>query len=218
MTKIKPRVLPDQSEVTVLVHGIWMQGFMMEVMSRRLVAQGFRTVTFSYDFLNKTPAQNSQDLHRRIGETGARRINLVGHSLGGIVILHLLNQFPDTPVGKMVLIGSPVKGSYVAGRLNQSPVLRPLLGRSAQNGLLGGAPALAADIPCGIITGSGRMGIAAVLYPAGDDSDGVVRDSETMLEKATDRISVPRSHTGMIFSSTCADYVANFLNFGRFRV
>ena len=191
---------------------------MMEVLSRRLIGHGFRTDTFSYDFLNKSPEENAQDLYRHIGETGARRVNLVGHSLGGIVILHLLNQFPDAAVGKVVMIGSPVKGSYVAGRVSQSAVLRPLLGRSAQKGLLGGAPALTADIPCGIITGSGRMGIAAVLYPPGDDSDGVVRNSETVLEKATDRISVPRSHTGMIFSGTCADYVANFLNFGRFRV
>lgn len=218
MQSTQPRVLPDQDEVTVLVHGIWMQGFMMEVLSRRLAAQGFRTMTFSYDFLTNTPEQNAQNLYRRIGETGACRVNLVGHSLGGIVILHLLHQFPDTPVAKMVLIGSPVKGSYVASRVNQSAVLRPLLGRSAQKGLLGGAPALEADIPCGVITGSGRMGIAAVLYSAGDDSDGVVRNSETLMDKATDSICVPRSHTGMIFSSTCAAYVANFLNFGRFRV
>ncbi len=206
-----------QDEVTVLVHGIWMHGLMMSVMSKRLRALGFRTTTFSYDFLKKTPAENACELHRRIGELGVNRVNLVGHSLGGIVILHLLDQFPDLPVGKTVLIGSPVKGSYVASRIHGSTVLRRLLGQSAQGGLLGGAPQFNNSRPLGIITGSGRFGIAAILYPAGDDSDGVVRNQETLIDNATDRICIPSSHSGMIFSRKCAVYVAHFLRVGRFR-
>ena len=214
-----PRIIPDQDEATVLVHGIWMSGFMMSVMSKRLDTLGFRTVTFSYNFLNNSPAENARDLYRRIGELGASRVNLVGHSLGGIVILHLLDQYPKLRVGKIVLIGSPVKGSYVARRVNDNRVLRPLLGRSIDGGsLLDGAPQFKRDTPLGIITGSGQMGLAALLYPAGDDSDGVVRNSETMIDNATDRIELPHSHSAMIFSGKCADYVANFLNLGRFRL
>ncbi|MFK8083147.1 MAG: esterase/lipase family protein [Granulosicoccus sp.] len=214
----KPRIHPRQDEVTVLVHGIWMQGFMMTAMSKRLESLGFRTVTFSYDFLNNSPTENACDLRRKIGELGARKVNLVGHSLGGIVILHLLDQFQDLAVGKVVLIGSPVKGSYVAKRVHENRVLRPLLGKSADGGLLDGAPLFRGDRPLGVITGSGRMGLLAVLYPAGDDSDGVVRDSETLIENAADRVCIPSSHSAMIFSNTCADYVANFLNLGRFRL
>ena len=201
----------------MLIHGIWMQGFMMSVMSKRLETLGFRTATYSYDFLSNSPVENAQDLYRRIGELGARRVNLVGHSLGGIVILHLLHQFPELAVGRIVLIGSPVNGSYVARRVNENRLLRPLLGRSADSGgLLDGAPRYEGDRPLGIITGSGQMGLAALLYPAGTDSDGVVRNSETMIENATDRISVPSSHSTMIFSGACADHVADFLNLGRF--
>lgn len=191
---------------------------MMSVMSNRLQSLGFRTVTFSYDFLNNSPAENARDLYCRIGELGARRVNLVGHSLGGIVILHLLEQFQDVAVNKVVLVGSPVKGSYVAKRVHANRVLRPLLGKSANGGLLEGAPQFKGDRPLGIITGSGSIGLLAVLYPAGDDSDGVVRDSETMIENATDRICIKSSHSAMIFSGKCADLVANFLNLGRFRL
>lgn len=215
----KPRITPSQEEVTVLIHGIWMQGFMMSVMSKRLETLGFRTVAYSYDFLNNSPVENAHDLYRRIGELGARRVNLVGHSLGGIVILHLLDQFPELAVGRIVLIGSPVNGSYVARRVHDNRMLRPLLGRSiASGGLLDGAPRYQGDRPLGIITGSGQMGLAALLFPAGANSDGVVRDSETMIENATDRVRVRRSHSAMIFSGKCADYVANFLNVGRFRL
>jgi len=212
------RKLPDQNELTVLVHGIWMHGFMMAVLGRRLSALGFRTTTFSYGFLRRSPEENARELYQRIGEHQAQRVNLVGHSLGGIVILHVLHQFPDLAVNKIVLLGSPVKGSYVARRIYANRLLRPLLGKSANGGLLDGAPAYAGDRPLGVITGSGSMGLTSVFYPTGENSDGVVKKCETWIESATDRISVPRSHSAMIFSSDCALLVANFLNLGRFRL
>lgn len=211
----RPPLAPD--EITVLVHGLWMQGVFMKVMGRMLEAHGFRTHSVSYDFLNNSPEDNARTLFDRIGELGARRVNLVGHSLGGIVILHFLHQFPDTPIGKVVLIGSPVRGSYVAKRIHRNRVLRPFLGRSTEKGLLGGAPRFAGHVPLGIITGSGQLAMSALLYPSGDKSDGVVRETETIIENATDRISVKKSHSSMIFSRHCAELVANFLTFGRFR-
>jgi len=209
--------MPPQDEVTVLVHGIWMQGFMMIVMEKRLRALGFLTAAFSYDFLNQTPAANAQDLHRRIGELGARRVNLVGHSLGGIVILNFLDQFPDVSIGKVVLIGSPVRGSVVAKHVHENPILRPFLGKSA-DGLLEGAPRFKGRMPLGIITGSGRLGLLSLLYSVGRHGDGVVQANETLIDTATDRINVPYSHSGLIFSRKCADYVGTFLMLARFRI
>ncbi|NND89906.1 MAG: alpha/beta hydrolase [Granulosicoccus sp.] len=206
--------VPEQ--VTILVHGIWMQGALMRVMGKMLEARGFRTHSVSYDFLKYSPAENAHALFAEIRQLGARRINLVGHSLGGIVILHLLHEHPELAIDKVVLIGSPVKGSYVARRIYDAPLLRPLLGRSVEKGLLGGAPDFTAGRPLGIITGRGKLGITALLYPTGDDSDGVVRESETLIENATDRVNLPMSHSTMIFSRKCTDYIARFLTQGRF--
>jgi len=211
------RYVPSRDQVTILVHGIWMQGPLMQMMGRMLKAKGWRTKAVSYDFLSNTPAENAQYLYDEIGLLGAKKVNLVGHSLGGIVILHLLHQFPDLDIEKVVLIGSPVKGSSVARQVHKVPILRPLLGRSVEKGLLGGAPAFTANRPLGIITGKGRFGLTALLYPTGDDSDGVVLESETLLENATDRVSILASHSTMIFSRQCAEYVATFLATGRFR-
>ncbi len=211
----KAPLSPDQ--ITVLVHGIWMKGVVMRVMGKMLEARGYRTHSVSYDFLEQTPAENARRLHDEIGALGARRINLVGHSLGGIVILHLLHQYPELAIDKVVLIGSPVRGSYVARRVHESPALRRLLGRSIEKGLLGGAPDFTTNRPLGIITGNGKLGISALLYPVGEESDGVVRESETLIDNATDRICLPLSHSTMIFSRQCTDYVAHFLTYGRFR-
>lgn len=189
----------------------------MKALGRMLESYGFRTHSVNYDFLTNTPADNARSLHAVIGELGARKINLVGHSLGGIVILHLLHEFPDTPVGKIVLIGSPVRGSYVARRMHKYRMLRPLLGRSTEKGLLGGAPKFAGNHPLGIIIGQGRLSASAFLFPSGDDSDGVVRESETYIENATDRAWVEKSHSTMLFSRHCARLVANFLTYARFQ-
>jgi pimeloyl-ACP methyl ester carboxylesterase len=191
---------------------------MMAVMRKRLAALGFRTTTFSYGFLRNSPAENARDLYQSISGYDARRVNLIGHSLGGIVILHLVDQFPDLAINKIVLLGSPVRGSYVARQIYSNRLLRPLLGKSVDGGLLDGAPAYNSERPLGIITGSGSMGITSVFYPTGENSDGVVKKCETWIETATDRINVPRSHSAMIFSNRCAQLVANFLNQGRFRV
>jgi len=74
----------NKDEVTVLVHGIWMHGLLMAVLARRMRLMGFQTKTFSYDFLTNTPAINAQNLRRKIDKLGVARVNLVGHSLGGI--------------------------------------------------------------------------------------------------------------------------------------
>lgn len=201
----------------MLVHGLWMQAPFMRIMGKMLEAKGFRTKAISYDFLKKTPEQNAEVLYNEIGLLGAKKINLVGHSLGGIVILHLLHRFPDLEVDKVVLIGSPVKGSEIAQRVHRMPLLKPLLGRSVEKGLLGGAPPFAFNRPLGIITGKGTFSASALIFSAGEDSDGVVQECETVLDNVTDRVSLPLSHSALIFSRRCTEYVAQFLLTSRFR-
>ncbi|MFK7854024.1 MAG: esterase/lipase family protein [Granulosicoccus sp.] len=215
-----PFIRSDASgeNMTILVHGLWMHGIMMSVLGRFLEQRGFKTHSVTYDFLNQTPAANARVLWREIQALGARRINLVGHSLGGIVILHFLQQFPQAPVGSVVLIGSPVKGSYVAGRLHRYKLFRGFLGRSVEQGLLGGVPDYEGTWPLGIITGSGGISVSSLFLPANERSDGVVREQETIIDKATERIIVKKSHSAMVFSRQCASLTANFLRYGRFNI
>lgn len=203
-------------EPIVLVHGIWMHGIVMRVMAQYLRRQGFQTHELSYDFLQRSPAENADRLAERIEALNASRVHIVAHSLGGIVTLHLLDRHPELAIGKVVLLGSPARGSGVARQLYANPLLRPLLGRSVESGLLGGAPAWRGDRPLGVINGSGKLGLSQLLYGSGEDSDGVVAASETLHDAATDSAVVPRSHSTMLFSRTCAELVGRFVRSGSF--
>jgi len=207
---------PPPGELIVLVHGIWMHGAVMKIMAQHLSRRGFRTLSLSYDFLGRSPADNADALAERLRTLDVQRLHIVAHSLGGIVTLHLLDRHPGLPVDKVVLLGSPVRGSGVARQVYANVWLRPLLGRSVEAGLLGGAPAFPRGRPLGVINGSGRVGITGLLYPPGERSDGVVAAAETLEDEATDRVTVPRSHSTMLFSRTCADLVASFVRNGRF--
>ena len=212
----KIRKASSRDEITILVHGIWMHGTFMRVMGKMLQSAGLNTHLVSYDFLRSSPAENAAKLHEEITALNVKTIHLVGHSLGGIVILHILKAFPDLPLGKVVLIGSPVRGSHVAKSIHKNVFLRPLLGRSVEDGLLGGAPDYAIDRPLGIITGSGVLGLSALLYPSGENSDGVVKHSETQLKNVSDQVNIPYSHSVMIFSKQCAAHVVRFIQTGSF--
>ena len=213
----RSRSVPRDAPV-VLVHGIWMHGLVMRVMSRQLERRGHRTLRVSYDFLGRSPLENAERLGREIRAwVGDETVHLVGHSLGGIVVLHLLHRHPELVVGRVVLLGSPVRGSAVARRVHENRLLRPLLGRSTEGGLLGGAPSDAGGREIGVITGRGRFGLAALVYPSGEEGDGVVAERETLLEDVAERVSVSGSHSSLIFSRECAALVARFLETGSFR-
>lgn len=206
----------------VLVHGIWMHGIAMAPMSARMTRLGHRTRLFSYDFLRRTPAENGDalaDFCRALDDDQPERapVHLVAHSLGGIVVLHCLDRHPDLPVERVVLLGSPVRGSEVARRVHANDLLRPLLGRAGEGGLLGGVPEFAGRQELGVITGSGRFGLSALLFPLDEDGDGVVGASETVIENAAERVNLPISHSSLMISAQAAELAARFVERGRFR-
>ncbi len=207
---------PKGKDAVVLVHGIWMNGLMMSYLAKQLSKRGFDSFTISYRSLKDAPAENAERVYELIKSLPNERIHLVGHSLGGIVLLHLLDRYKDIPDGRVVLIGSPVRGSAFAKQLASNKWSTLLLGRSTEAGVLGGAPVSKDERELGIIRGTIRLGAAALVRKPGETNDGVVSESETMINGANDYIDLPLSHSMLIFSRRSADLIAQFLNHGRF--
>jgi pimeloyl-ACP methyl ester carboxylesterase len=206
-----------ESEMVVLVHGLWVHGLVMELMRRRVARCGYRALAYSYPSMRLTLAENAERLARYCRSITAPRLHFVGHSLGGLVILHMLERSPGLPPGRAVLLGSPVAGSLAARRLARLPGGRAALGRSA--------PEWRDTVPAG--SGSGReIGVIAGRLPVGigrvvapdlpAPSDGVVSVAETRLPVAHHHVVMKVNHFGMLVSPAVARQICAFLRDGAF--
>jgi len=203
-------------ELVVLVHGIWMKGLEWRLMARRLRREGHEVRIFRYPSLGSAPADNARRLARFIAAAEAQRVHLVAHSLGGILVLHLLAADADLPPGRVVLIGTPAAGSRLARRLNAFLPGRWLLGRSVDQGLLGDVPAWRGGRDLGIIAGDLSLGVGRLIGGVATPNDGTVAVEETRVQGATDFRIIHGSHLGLLFLADTATAVAHFLARGRF--
>jgi len=207
----------DNTETVVLVHGLWMHGTVMHWFARRLRRQGYRVEVFSYRSLLRTPTENADHLVRRLEQMTTPVVHLVGHSLGGIVLLHVLDRYADLKPGRLVLLGSPVKGSLVAANIARIPLLRQvLLGRSVHQGLLGGCPKFAGQRELGVICGDQPFGFGRLFTRTREPNDGTVLVRETRVDRARQCLEIPATHTSLLFSSLAAQQTGRFLANGQF--
>jgi pimeloyl-ACP methyl ester carboxylesterase len=209
--------------VVVYVHGLWLRGYEATLLRRRLAAAlGAEVLAFSYPSVRQSTAENAAALARYLATVRAERLHLVAHSLGGLVILRMFESGSfegelTLPPGRIVFMGSPVRGSDAARRLIRLPLGAALLGRTAGEVLVtprerrwGGAREL------GVIAGELAVGAGRLLGPMAGANDGTVLVRETDLPGATEQIRLRVSHSGMPFSSTVARQVTAFLRDGRF--
>jgi pimeloyl-ACP methyl ester carboxylesterase len=203
-------------EAVVLVHGIWMNGLEFWRLRRKLERAGYECHIFKYHVWGKSLADTATRLHEFVAAIDAPVVNFVGHSLGGLVLLHLFEQFPFNSKGRIVLLASPVNGSAVARRLAGTRWTRWLMGQSMARGLTGDAPPWRGWQDIGTISGTFPIGMGLIVGGPDLPHDGTVSVEETLLRGATDSIIVPVSHLAMLFSSEVAQQVITFLRAGKF--
>ncbi|MDE2296501.1 MAG: alpha/beta fold hydrolase [Gammaproteobacteria bacterium] len=172
---------------------------------------------FHYHSVAASVSENAAVLARFIETLGEETIDLVGHSLGGVVILALLERAPPRPAGRAVLLGAPVQGSRAAHGLARWPGGRGILGRAIAEAVLDARPrTLALTREVGVIAGTVPYGLGRLVARLPEPNDGVVLVEETRLAGARDHIELPVNHSGMLFSRAVADQAAAFLESGRF--
>ena len=203
--------------ITVLVHGLWMHGVVMEFQCWSLQRMGFNAVTYSYPTMRLTLTENAARLAQFARTLAAPRIHWVGHSLGGLVILRMLERESAIPPGRVVLVGAPYAGSHAGRVLARRSWGARALGRSLSEWFNLVKPAQFPGREIGVIAGTRSFGLGRVVAPnLPRPNDGVVTVEETAMPGACDRVLLAVSHTGMLLSRSVAHQTGVFLRDGAF--
>ena len=156
-------------------------------------------------------------LRQLIARIDAPQVHLLGHSLGGLIVLRFLQRHAMAQPGRVVFLGTPCAGSSVARRLARWKVGRKMLGPVACEELLqSGSTRWDQPRELGIIAGTWPVGLGQLLLTFPDANDGTVAVSETDLPGAKERLCLPVTHSGMLLSARVAREAGSFLQHGRF--
>jgi pimeloyl-ACP methyl ester carboxylesterase len=211
-------------DLVILVHGLWMSGLELVSLKNRLNGDHwFQAVPFSYPSVSGSMLDHVKELRGFAQSQQAERMHFVGHSLGGLVVLNLLEATADLPPGRAVLLGSPLQGSRAAQGLARWPLGKAMLGITMRDEFLPAGDKAARTTrewndrrEVGVIAGSSGFGLGRFVAKLDGENDGTVMVEETRLPGARDHLVLPVTHTGMLFSSEVARQTAAFLRNGRF--
>lgn len=214
----------SNKQCVVLLHGWGRTDKSMLVISLALQHAGYEVVNINYPSNDKPIDQLSeQAVSQGIEQCqalGADTIHFVTHSLGGILVRHYFKQHTLENLGRVVMLGTPNKGSEVIDMYRKLYLFRQLAGPA---GLALGTSE--SDVPntlgavsfeLGVIAGSKSINPFLSLLLPGDD-DGKVSVSSTKVEGMTDFIALPTTHPTMLISPSVIKQTLHFLDVGSFQ-
>jgi pimeloyl-ACP methyl ester carboxylesterase len=195
----------------VLAPGLWFPRAVMALLAGRLAKRGYGAHIFAYSGRRPYDA-NVEALARFAREKSF----FVGHSLGGVLILDMLNRHPEVQADAAVLLGAPVRGCLTGRRLGAAAVGRWMLG--ACHPLWDEHPARwTRGAPLGVVAGTRSLGLGRALGGLPGLNDGVVCVEETAVDGMTERALVREGHSMLVMSRTVGDLIDRFLQSGRFK-
>jgi len=202
-------------KAVILVHGLWMGGWAMQGLRLLLSRRGYAATALDYRSMGQGLDEHARRLAARIAELRRPAIHLVGHSLGGLVILRYLRAYGEQHTGRIVLLGTPARACMAGLRLGNLAAGERLLGASRD--IWRSLPDdYRPQCELGVIAGSRPWGLGRLVMRLPGTNDGVVRLEETEVAGMRDRIVLPVSHSGMLVSARVARQVAAFLERGVF--
>lgn len=172
---------------------------------------------FYYRTVGRDLEKNAERLNNFLSKyVEGETVHLVAHSLGGLVVRRLLHDFPQQRPGRVVTLGTPHQGSYVAQRASRSGLLRRMLGMSLP-ALLGVLPPWGGGRELGALAGTLSFGLGWLFRGVPRPNDGTVAVVETQLPGMSDHLVLRASHFGLLYSRRAATQVEHFLRHGEFQ-
>lgn len=217
----KEQTLPSMSgRAVILVHGIIRSSKSFAGMALALNRDGATVVGFDYPSTRVSIPQAAQYLHRVIESLeGITRIDLVVHSMGGLVLRSYLQKHRDPRIRRAVMLGVPNQGAEIADVFRKNSLFKAFYGPAGQQ-LISDGDALISKLPIpgfefGIVAG-GRGDNRGFNPLLPGDNDSTVTVASARLTGARDFIIRPVMHSFLMSDSGVIDLTRHFLEHGQF--
>ncbi len=207
------------TQCVILLHGLGRTSTSMNTLENVLEKNGYFVANIDYPSLQ----QPIQQLAKQTVTEGVQQcqthqtssINVVTHSLGGIILRQYLiaNEIPG--LNNVVMLGPPNQGSEVVDYLRDIPGYEQIIGPA---GMQLGTSDLdiprklgSVDFKLGVIAGTSSISpILSQMLP--DPDDGKVSVASTRVDGMSDFIMLPVSHTFMMNNADVIKQVLAFLS------
>lgn len=219
------------ADTVVLLHGLGRSPLSLKRIEVSLRAEGYTVRNLGYASRSADIATLAKEtLGPIFGETTAAsakptssaRVHIVTHSLGGILVRQWLRDHGVPPaLGRVVMLAPPNSGSEVVDRLREWKIYQSVngpagiqLGTGADSVPLA-LGSLPPGVEVGVIAGDRTINplMSALLLGA---NDGKVTVAATHLAGEADHLTLPATHTWIIWRGDTAVQVRAFLRDGRF--
>ena len=203
--------------VLFLVHGFRSDCSSMQFLARALQSHYQQVIPVDVGLSFENLSDAIRALHSVVDQYAFEQADFVGHSTGGIVIRHFLNQEPEIAqkTNACVLLGVPNRGTPLAD-LHQTalpkflkkihPVILHLTQSDyLQNKLERFPPSIAVGGVAGIKSWSSTNSLF------NDLNDGVVSRQSVWLPEMQDLIVMPLDHLELTDNQAVADAIAHFV-------
>lgn len=200
----------DDLVPVVLVHGLLHRGIVMRSLAKFLNERGYPVYVYDYKTTRRGIVAHGRMLAEFLRELPEKRVDLVTHSMGGLLTRVALAEFEGTPmaekIDRVVMVAPPNHGSQMAEDVarNFPPsklLVRPLDELSNREGALCRSLPVPRGFEIGIIAG---------------DADGKVSVESTKLDGMSDHGIVHARHVNILFLPEARGQILAFLETGRF--
>ena len=218
---------PDD-EVVVLAHGLGRSDWAMWKFAQRLEYANYKVCRLDYTTIGESVNDVLTETSKQIDACiiNVANVHFVGHSLGGLVIRAYLQEskliHEEVNVGKVVLIGTPNKGSELADHFKDSWLMD--IGGGISRALVTGNDSLGnsldnnlgeVDYDVGIIAGTKSSRLTGGKFTG--PNDGLVSVESAKLVNMSDFIAINVGHSQMRYNIDVSEQTIHFLQKGTFK-